>query len=267
MTVCIGAICHDGATLVCAADQMVSLPKAQGEMLQKGWRLRQGSKWLAMNAGLDIRHAEGVLLRVERLMGDEPTADKMLAALGQAYQHELRSKREPILWGWTDKVGYDEFMAGAGPIAPDVRETIIRQMEERTIESDFLVCGFGPGVGDAEIMLMKDGQAERVTNYGHWAIGSGESLAVHSLMAHGHGRGTRPYGLAVYLVAAAKFAAEADKNVGPKTNLLIFDCNQKFVTVGATLLAELRRLWEATPTGKIPKGVSDLVNQVIRLDD
>jgi hypothetical protein len=139
-------------------------------------------------------------------------------------------------------------------------------MRQRTIEADFLVCGFDPD-DEAQIIVLETGQTRRATNYGHWAIGSGASLAVHSLVTHQHGRGTRPYGLAVYLVAAAKFAAEADKGVGPATSIYVFDCNAKFLAVPRRLLDELRRLWESVPRDEIPSGVSKAVHDVLKLDD
>jgi len=93
-----------------------------------------------------------------------------------------------------------------------------REIQALTIPCDLLVFGFEPS-GVARLFTITSPRgAAAFGNVGYWAIGSGASYAIDSLVHRGYNPNERP-ARCIYQVCEAKFKAEADPNVGHGTFL------------------------------------------------
>lgn len=256
MTVCVAAMNSRGV-IACASDQMLSLPDGQTSDGAAFKTQYLDSDWRALFSADDIRNIPPLIRCIRDLMElerkdrgitpDRPIkVEQMTALLRKAFQAErLRSATESYLS--PHGVSHKEFIAKSRAIFGNDEAAVIRhQIQAHELGCQLIVIGHdGPVDGSrgckAHVLSVEDpGKALENAITGYCAIGTGECLAVSSLMKRRHGKAVGLPDL-VYNVCEAKFSAESDSAVGWKTYATVHKPNRRAAYLGDDVLDAIRR--------------------------
>jgi len=216
MTVCVAAVGGFQNAVVVAVDQMLTLGSFTGDLPEFSKGMRVHPRWFAMYSG-DVTQAPQILSRATNLLGRyiAPRVERVTDIFLKVYKdHQKRILGE----------GASKF------------------------EIDFLVAGFDSN-GAARIFSIKptgvDAQHEI---QGFWALGGGCDLAIESLMRRQY-KSFQSLDDQVYLVAEAKFVAEAVLGIGPKTAMGVMLSDGSFALINRERSEKIREIWleEAQP--------------------
>ena len=267
MTVCIAAVCNNGANLICATDGMLSdgASGITGDVLAS--KLLFLDHWAFMLAGTlsngDLILEELRLMAVQSKGRVRLTRENVRRLLPKAYQTQF-SNWMAERWLSQYDMNMREFKREGVKHFGEKRHSELSSMMDQdaaNFNEFVLVAGWGAAPHSANIFGMDRGGFSSHTLTGFAAIGLGGTVAMSTLMQLWGGR-HMPTEDALYAVASAKFAAESCLGVGKDTTICIVDKKKDPVLLQLAHLAELRRLWERHGKPKIPK--STVLTQIAR---
>lgn len=255
-------MCEDGKTLLMASDMMMTMQWVSGDMKITKFRpLTRGC--YAMFSGTDISPVGQILAKVqdkllEQSGRDSPVWD-VAKAFTDVYQAHLRAEaadRVLSRYGWDTEAFLKD---GYRSLGPENFTEVRRQYEQVKLDCEFLVCGFDSSQKAYIFKVSNPGVSKDFSELGFWAIGSGEYIALTSLMAHQH-MASQTLELAMYYVCEAKFAAEAAEGVSRNTAFLAWRPGQgeAFILFGKDL-EPVRQAWRDRGRARDPEGIEKLV--------
>jgi 20S proteasome alpha/beta subunit len=226
MTICIAAVCENGAAVVVAADRMVTIPGMNLEVeRQQSKILRLASNQLVMSSGDGLLCSEIFHeLRKTFTPADPPNVDESADRFLAAYV-ALRERRIEELF--TRPVGYSLaafHSEGFKNLGGQLFMNTIQMMGQFNLGADFIMVGFSDQRARVAI-ISHPGTMRWFDSQEFFAIGSGQSHALSSLLISDHGSTcSREQG--VFNVYAAKRVAERAPGVGGSTDLQIVTRNE-----------------------------------------
>jgi len=258
MTVCIAAICEKGEAIAVAMDRMISTGHVSADVGFKGVRVHRF--WMMMYAGNNIGRVEAIAdIAASHLQSKEapPLAAQTVEQLfAGAFQHESRSEAvNQVLSPYG--LDMDTFLSKGREMFGDaVFADVKRQVDDVRLDCQLMITGFGVDQRARLFTIAPPGVAQRYTPVGFWAIGSGASSAIASLMFHGH-QTAASRGLALYHVCEAKFMAESAMGVGDSSIVAVFRNDGSMGYLSQENLARVKKLWERHGKPRIPKGIAE----------
>jgi hypothetical protein len=275
MTVCIAAVCDDGKAIAVAMDQMISMHYVSANVAMKGRRVHD--RWLVMYAGEDISRVEFIIEHFHFRLREQQTKQSLTVppaylveeTFSWVLHFETQAEAKRSILG---RYGLDmsSFLTkGRAQFGDTVFEQVKREIDAIRLNCQFLVVGFAE---DDEARLFgfttpggTEPMARRYTPVGFWAIGSGASNALASLMFHGHKRAA-PHGLGLYHVCEAKFMAESAIGVGDTTVLGVFRSDGKMGYLSNEQISLVRKEWDRKGKPRVPKGIANEIQSALRWD-
>ena len=251
MTVCIAANCYPEKCMVLAADTMVTTMDMSSDFVSVKSR-GIGEKWMALFAGNDISCVDPIITEVREqcaLTGCRDTLPEVRDAFIRAFQRQLRLKSENEV---LKPIGYslNEFKKlGLSQLGPENFSRFLYQMEQKSIDVEFLVAGFDK---NAHIFTVTSpGKISDFSPVGFWAIGSGQTNALGSLFNCQGALFASDISTTIYRVCEAKFSAEGATGVGKTTILTILrNDGERWNTFKE--IDSIRPIWEKTRVIKVP---------------
>ncbi|GAC1436662.1 MAG: hypothetical protein NVS1B11_36050 [Terriglobales bacterium] len=223
MTCCIAAICNsydDGDFIIAAADSALTYGNIVAEVMAAKFSMK--NNWVLMTAGelaplevivdefcaalkdgdADSKNARQLLRNIYKAQFAEWSTDRWLAPYNMEMEQFLRTGRK--------KFGDERF------------EELTRSIENdaAAFSGEIILCGWPENKKNPSIYVANRDGVFPHNSSGFAAIGSGAELARNSLLLHQYMK-ANPLEYAIYYVAAAKFSAEADSNVGENTFMWI----------------------------------------------
>jgi 20S proteasome alpha/beta subunit len=248
MTLCIAAVARDKG-IIAVSDMRFDLGYTSGDGMPKMGRLNR--YWAAMFAGNDVSNAPMLLANVEMaLSGDHQKAtrrqveklfrDEYRAALAEQIEAEVLSPFKLTVGEFT-KTGVRRF-------TPDVFADIATKMSRVELGYEFLVFGFDEKRVPHIFHVQKRGIVQDCRLFGFWAIGSGDTAAVHHMLFHEYNT-QLPLRTAAYYACAAKFFAER-ANLGENTHVVCLMNDGRIIGID---VKKIRKLWQRGGRARIPK--------------
>jgi len=268
MTVCIAGIADEGKAIITIADRKVALPTISADdAMEKIDPIHHN--WGAMVAGMDITHAIPIWDRIRELLGyeqrsgkraEEQTLSMITGTCTKAFQEHRRQILSDI---YLSSYGIDmqTFLTdGRRLFGATVFAQMCNQISTHEMQCEFLVAGFDEK-GAPHIFTVDDPGVARVyDSVSFWAIGSGQQLALSSLMFGGY-LGV-DWDLDIYDLCAAKFMAEKEPHVGVSTFLIA----HRFNVVPCYLIDEdiskIKCEWEMAGKPRRPSGIDQFVKKL-----
>ena len=269
MTVCIAAICDGGKAIAVAMDQMISTESVSANVGMKG--IKAHERWLVMYAG-DISRVEFIIEHFHFRLGEEqqkrgfsvPPAYLVEDTFSWVLHYEIQAETKRNILG---RYGLDmpSFLAkGRAYFGDAVFEEVKREVDAVRLGCEFLVVGFAEDDTARLFGFISPGSAEPVAQryapIGFWAIGSGATNALASLMFHGHQQAA-PHGLGLYHVCDAKFMAESALGVGDTTVLGVFRSDGEIGYLSNRQIADVRKIWDKRGKPRVPKGIANEIQK------
>lgn len=261
MTICIGALCEREECVVAVSDELITLDDVAGEGLAlKNFHLLPN--WSALFAADDVGHIPFILSRAQEILkgpaGYAGRAEDLANAVSLAYEEQLdREINAQLLTplGLTRK----ELLGNrATHIPPTTLDSLIRQTGRIRLGCEFLLVGLDEREDGHLILVTGDSAPRSLNSVGFWAIGSGAPSAISSLSFHAdHGRFNRFMRLSecIYHLCEAKFIAEANRGVGKKTFVSIFQRGHTPRIIQTPGTERIRRAWERYGAPRRPKKI------------
>jgi len=222
-----------------------------------------------MFAGDDVSLVEPIIARMKKKLLETPNeVSAVTKAVTEAYQEQLREEATGTVlarYGWT----LESFLQnGYGALGPESFADIRKQYESVKLDCEFMVCGFDSG-HEAHIFTVSDpGTSKDRSTIGYWAIGSGEYMALASLMAREQHIPTRSIEKTAYYVCEAKFMAELAGGVGKTTVLLAQKSPPNGQDAGSLLIAQYlapgKEAWQKEVRGKEPTDIENTMRSLLK---
>lgn len=248
MTVCVGAICQGGSTVVVAADRMLSYGapmnlQAEGAV-RKIYPLTDHCVLLfsgSVPEGEEIR--KSALALIQPLQNPEIATIANIA--GAAYQSHKKKRVEdmilrPLLG--VDYSGFDQLVAQSA--SSQVLPQILGMIAQHNLQTDLMIAGVD-STGGHLFAVSHPGIVLPLDTVGTASIGSG---GMHAAIRMSLGKHEKDYGLpqTIYNVHEAKLAAEIAPGVGQVTDIAVIDAKGiKFLDDG--LFATLKKIHKDRP--------------------
>ncbi len=267
VTICIGALCNGGKTIVTASDQMVSLTSGQAadNLALKTQPIHE--HWWVLSASNDSEHVPLILHQAASYLAkyETPTIQQIANAIGRATDAKISEHVRVKALRKYQMTPRELWLEGRQKLPDKVFERLALKIDSvEKLECDFLVCGFDE-LGDGHIC--KIGTNETAVVYdspGFWAIGTGVD-SVLNLMAFYADRymltkHTTTLSHALYLVCSAKFMAEQthEGSIGRQTLVSIHEFNKPVRWLAPAGISMARKKWEREGMPRIPKNLSQL---------
>lgn len=208
--------------------------------------------WMAMFAGNDISCVDPIVNDVKNQFKSKTHPESLpnvRDAFINAFQTQLRMKSENEV---LKPIGYslEEFkQLGLSQLGPENFSRFLYQMQQQSIDVEFLVAGFDNG---AHIFTVTSpGKISDFSPVGFWAIGSGQTNALGSLFNCQGTLFAADISTIIYRVLEAKFNAEGAAGVGKKTILTILRDDSERYSLYAGV-DSMRPFWEKTRVLKVP---------------
>jgi 20S proteasome alpha/beta subunit len=269
VTVCIAARCRTGDKkhkycLVTMSDTKLSTGSYSGELATLKLR-RISQHWHCLIAGTFAHHVP-LIERVSNEIGNDVVRYEIVqkAFTGAFIAENKRLVEETILspFGLT----LDKFLKSRKDIGDSLYERTWADITRAKVDCQMIVCGFDP---HPRLFVIENPTSERlgfVTNSdfpGFAAIGSGAYLADSTLYALQQNP-ARYIADTLYILAAAKFTAEAASDVGKESHLTIFTPEgepKAEIDNSIQLVADLRGVWEKHGKPHVPEGAFPVVQK------
>jgi len=221
MTICISAICEEGAAIINASDDEVGVGFTSSALGRTKWDdLCKG--WLAGFAG-NVSGAMEVTEWTYKLSPSMPSTDNLdvRSMLETSYRKARMARVEAEILqsrGWT----LQEFKDVGRQRLPDATyANIDAHMSLYDLGAELICSGWGAKDDFPSILTVTNpGVCVDHSRLGFWCIGSGATAAQMSLFSRNY---SPDIGLedALYYVAEAKFHAEKAAGVGQRTDIFI----------------------------------------------
>jgi 20S proteasome alpha/beta subunit len=263
MTICIGAICDHGKTIVWVADTRLSLEHISSDApFVKGWVVHP--KWTALFSGNDITQVDPYLQSVRDALQEEReyTVAEVMAVFREQYQRYRLERVEQEVLG-VYKLTMEQFLADGQQMFGEMG---FRELQDRIeaiqVGCDFLVLGFDSNQRAHLFTVEHPGHVRTYTRVGVCAIGSGAPSAADSLMFHEYTPSLESE-RAVYLVCTAKFMAESASGVGKPMFVNVRTADGRVGLVSVERVKKIRKKWEAKGRARIPRDVETFMKAQI----
>jgi hypothetical protein len=260
-------MCEGGKTLLMASDMMITMQWVSGDLKTTKFRPLTPSCY-AMFSGGDISPVGQILAKAQKKLLAQPSGEfaiwDVAKVFTEVYQEHLRAEAvNQVLsrYGWDTESFLKD---GYRSLGPENFTEVRRQYEQVKLDCEFLVCGFDSSQKAYIFRVSNPGVSKDLSELGFWAIGSGEYIALTSLMAHQH-MASQSLELAMYSVCEAKFAAEAAEGVSRNTVFLAWRPGQgeAFILFGRDL-EPVRQAWRDRGKARDPEGIEKLVRYHIK---
>jgi hypothetical protein len=262
MTLCIAAYSMKDNCLVVASDFMLSVDamSTDASAFLKAKPMWPHNRWVLLFSGVPTAHETLSRDLLGFVMDTNHALSDMMAGMEAAYRQGVTHRIEHELLA-TYGLDRETFVRdGRSWLGDDVFARIAYQMDEMTLESSFLLTGFGPS-GDAHIIRMNDeGRVNLSTTLGFSAIGSGATLALAVLyQTYAPALGL---GELIYRVCEAKFIGESALGVGERTAVLVIKPDGPSLGIDAEGCRQIRPLWDAQRWPAIPADAAVTIDRV-----
>jgi hypothetical protein len=261
MTVCIASICESLQGLVAVADQMLTFENISvdgtGEKINPLHR-----NWFAMYSGNDITDVRPILDTATIILCSE-NRERALGEIGEVFELAYARRHQQLIEirvlmpsGFQ---GLDDFHErGKKSLTSTKFNQILRRIEEVVPGCEFLIGGFDL-FGSAHLLLQEAKSPYKCfDDPGFWAIGSGQSEAISSLLFQADRLGfsiNSSEEACIYHLLAAKFASESNKFVGKETHVIVRRFNEPPVYLVPEAIDHIREVWEEYSIPRLPSGL------------
>ena len=230
------------------------------------------SRWVMLYAG-DPNYVYSILDRSRMLRDRAPEANRDLLSemervVKTAYQDELRKQiNDRFLSRYG--IDMDEFRRkGRGQLG-DLFGKLNDQILPFSLKTSLLVCGVEPN-GSPHLFSVNNPGGPVVLHdpLGHWAIGTGATMALASLA----GRSLHMTSLPdlIYRLCEAKFAAETARGVGASTLITIIRQQAKecrLAYIGWPYTNKLKEIWKIERKKPAPPEAFDALDEPLKYYD
>lgn len=267
VTICIGALCNGGKTIVTASDQMVSLSSGQAadNLALKTHPIHD--HWWVLSASNDSEHVPFILDHAATLLGkyETPTIQQVLSAMSRSIDAKINEHVRVKALRKFQMTGREFWLEGRKKLTDKTFDRLALKIDKtEKLDCDFLVCGFDE-YGDGHLFkVTTDSDGVLYDTPGFWAIGTGVD-SVLNLMAFYADRymltkHTTPLNHALYLVCSAKFMAEQthEGGIGRQTLVSIHEFEKPMRWLAPAGISMARKKWEREGMPRIPKNLSQL---------
>lgn len=251
MTVCIGAICESGKSVVVAADRMVTFGspmnlQAEPPTLRKIFSV--GESCVLLFSG-SVPDGEEIVAEVQSRLTQKnlqvAKVAKVADATKSAYITLKRKRVEETILGPMFGVGYKDFQnLVVQSSASQILMQTVGMVSQHNLQLDFLIAGTD-ATGAHLHLASHPGQLQSVNMVGYAAIGSGGLHAMVQLSLAQH-TAAAALSEAVFNVHEAKKAAEVAPGVGKFTDLAIIR-GGKVYELKADALSTLEQVHKEKP--------------------
>lgn len=232
---------YQAGAIIMVCDQMLSGP---GVSVHSPYTKISpvGPTWLLGYAGTPAHYAP-IKNRLTKL--SDKTANEVVALLVNAYQDYRRERAEEEIlrpYGFT----LDDFYSdGRSALGDNTYDQIVRQVRNHDLEIEFLLAGWSPNEpGDIKLVTVGHPGA----SYNHVAtsvaaIGLGAPVALGHLYSFFDTLQELRH--CQYRMLESKFMAEAERSVGPTTNLVTLTYDGQREWLLNPRCEEIRAMWRA----------------------
>lgn len=264
MTVCIAAIGRDGYShepergdeiIVSVSDKKLTLFYTSSDgVVSKRFYIH--NEWTAMMAGNDITPCVEIIDASSTFLAKKTnTLTNVTNAVKTAFQNHLQQFNEDkILSRYGMKLS--EFRRnGKKQFTPEIFNSICSQIDNTTLECEFLVFGFDQQKCPHIFTVTSPGIVGVYDKPGFWAIGSGASAALSMLFYRGQNIDTEME-KTLYHACEGKFMAESASDVGAETEFFISKHGHNTMEGNtAKILDDMRDEWEKYGKPQFPVNV------------
>jgi hypothetical protein len=231
MTVCIGAICDEGKSIVVAADRMMTYGAPMNLQVEAAVRkiIPLSDKAVLLFSG-SVPDGEGIANGTKSKMQGGQFGPKQVADFAAAVYQEIKRKRvedtilRPLLG-----IDFGQFQQLVSQSASSqVLGQMLGMIAQHNLSLDVLLAGIDEGIGHLSVVA-HPGMALPMDTVGTSAIGSG---GLHAAIRLSLGRQARDIGLpeTIFNVYEAKRASEVAPGVGKVTDIAVLNgCGVSFV--------------------------------------
>lgn len=243
MTVCIGAICDNGKSIVAVSDKMITAAPPYVEFEHDLIKLEElSNKCLALTAGSALRHIE-LCRSVKRKISEEesPNIASIVSTVKGEYSNLRKKKAEEI------------HLTPRGLTLEDFYEKKVALFPRELsfgIDNDIIKFNYGihmllSGVDESGAHIYRidnPGISECFDSLGFNAIGIGQDHAVLSLIGNKY---TTKMDLneATYLVYEAKRKSEIAPGVGGETDIFVIK-DEKIIELSTEKIKDIEKIYE-----------------------
>src|ERR1043166_827434 len=278
LAVCISSLCEGRRKIVSVTDRLLMFGRQSGVdgVIEKSIFLHPN--WFALYSADDMTDIMPILDRATILMcgmqGDAGK-QKFLVEAGDIFtrcfamrHQQLIESRVMIPSGFKD---LDDFDArGKDSLPADEHRSMRRRMRAAKPECAFLVGGFNP-FGLAHLFVQDStGPWQGYDDPGWWTIGSGATEAFAALLFQADKMG---FGIecteaeCVYHLLSAKFMAESNRLVGPKTFVSCHEFNQEVRYMPEIYIDRVRKEWERCGIPRMPKALLRKIPRMLETEE
>jgi hypothetical protein len=256
-------MCEGGAKIVTVTDRLLVIGQSG---LDGPGGLEKASpvhpNWHALYSAEDVSDVRPILDRASVLITGEGR-QRFLTEVADIFSRAFALRHQQLIehriltpTGFTD---LDDFDKRAKDMLPIEEYRYVRQkMRVCKPKCEFLVCGFDP-VGMGHIFMQDStGPWQGYDDPGWWTIGSGaeEAYAALQFQADKLGFGLQSSeGECTYHLLAAKFMAESNRFVGPRTDVMRLAYNKPVRYMDEAHIYKVRLEWEKCGIPRLPRGL------------
>lgn len=214
MTICMGAICEQGSSLVLATDSMITNEALSVEFEHPTKKMtRLSDSCIALTAGDALAHTELFNMvegKITKLKA--PSVVEIVDNIKECYQHIRKNEIKEKLLRPRGFDGFKDFYSAQKALVPDIALSIQSQIERYDYGLKILVGGIDKRI--AHIYGVFDpGTSKCYDSIGFHAIGSGLPHAINTLIARACNQDIS-LAEALLIVYEAKKMAEKAPGVG-----------------------------------------------------
>jgi len=241
VTICIAAICENGQKVVACADRMITIGMLSREFEHTRSKIIPLSKTcLMMTAGPALRDIDLQKHVLRAISGRaEIKLSEIVSGVKEGYQKARRQKIEELFIK-PRGLSLEEFLQSGRGLLPEAGMMIDESLATFDYGLDILVAGID-NEGAHVYYVENPGTSECFDSIGYHAIGSGEPLAISSLIESGYS-GSMSLQEAMWAVFEAKKRSENAPGVGKAADFTIID-SQQTLPFDAPALEKLEQLY------------------------
>lgn len=250
MTICVAAICDLGKSVVAITDTMLSVEATHGfamtadnNIIMKGGGIHKD--WVALYAG-SVSLPVPIISETRKSLSPEPKdLEEVAEAIRGAYVRHLASQvaTEVLSPGFDVESFYRNGLEELGEVGFSEKRKDFEWRMQNDPRVEFLVFGFDKKKHAHIFTIRNPGVLAFHDNEAFWAIGSGQQIAVTSLMFHQYNQ-LFPMSASIYHICEAKFMAERAPGIGKESFIFVYNKENGFVWYPAKEVDKVRECWE-----------------------
>jgi hypothetical protein len=253
VTICMAAKSVHDECVVLVTDRQLSFSSDMPTAEDVRKNLKLGHRWTALYSGDGLGSLVPLIEDTKEILksfskqSDPESPKNIQRAICLAYQRERRLQIEDGVLSSYD-ISIKEFLRHGQALFGPTYEKMKQKIDEFDLGLSFLVAGPDSSGVQHIIEVLNPGVAKNRDLLGYWAIGSGASRALSSLIIHKQAP-TLDTAEIVVRLCEAKFNAESAEQVGPRTAVMVVDRFGKQGNVGLADLQKIRSNWEDAGRG------------------